>query len=216
MYARFFPQRNQKFEGILAPCQNAPHRNPVAESGATKKEPSAMKIFAAVVFSLYLAAAVPLAAQTKLDEDAVRNLPQAFCAAWAKHDGHELAKIMADDVDFVTVGGFWLQGRENFEKYHTRLLGKRFHESTNTLQKTEVRFLRPDLAVIHWSWKIEGDKDTDGTPRAARAGIMTMVAEKKKAGWLVVVAQNTNALPVRTPEAEGIQSPITVSADTKP
>jgi uncharacterized protein (TIGR02246 family) len=33
---------------------------------------------------------------------AVRQIPQDFCDAWAKHDGHALAKIMADDVDFVT------------------------------------------------------------------------------------------------------------------
>jgi hypothetical protein len=44
-----------------------------------------------------------LNAQNKADEEAVRKLPQSFCDAWAKHDGHELAKIMADDVDFITV-----------------------------------------------------------------------------------------------------------------
>src|SRR4051794_26518034 len=33
-------------------------------------------------------------AQTKSDEDAVRALPRAFCEAWAKHDGHQLATIM--------------------------------------------------------------------------------------------------------------------------
>ena len=44
-------------------------------------------------------------AQTKSDEDAVRALPRAFCEAWAKHDGHQLATIMAEDVDFITVGG---------------------------------------------------------------------------------------------------------------
>ena len=53
--------------------------------------------------------------QTIVDEEAVRALPKAFCNAWAKHDGRELAAIMADDVDFVTVRGVWLQGRANFE-----------------------------------------------------------------------------------------------------
>ena len=46
----------------------------------------------------------------KSDEDAVRALPHAFCEAWAKHDGHQLATIMAEDVDFVTVGGAWFHG----------------------------------------------------------------------------------------------------------
>jgi hypothetical protein len=42
-------------------------------------------------------------AQTSQDEKVVRELPHAFADAWAKHDGHELAKFMAEDVDFVTV-----------------------------------------------------------------------------------------------------------------
>jgi uncharacterized protein (TIGR02246 family) len=88
-------------------------------------------------------------AQTKSDEEAVRALPRAFCAAWAKHDGHELAAIMAEDVDFVTVGGVWLHGRVNFEKYHSRLLAGRFRDATDTLLEIRVRFLRPDEAVVH-------------------------------------------------------------------
>jgi hypothetical protein len=55
------------------------------------------------VVSLLALTSVSLHAQSKVDEEAVRKLPQSFCDAWAKHDGHELAKIMADDVDFVTV-----------------------------------------------------------------------------------------------------------------
>jgi hypothetical protein len=43
-------------------------------------------------------------AQTKQDGEVVHNLPQAFAAASNKHDGHKLAPIMAEDVDFVTVG----------------------------------------------------------------------------------------------------------------
>ena len=58
-----------------------------------------------------------LNAQTKVDEEAVRKLPQAFSDAWAKHDGHELAKIMAHDVDFVTVATTYLHGRADFEKF---------------------------------------------------------------------------------------------------
>jgi uncharacterized protein (TIGR02246 family) len=47
-------------------------------------------------------------AQTKTDEDAVRAIPRSMCDAWAKHDGHEMAKFVAEDVDFVTVGATWL------------------------------------------------------------------------------------------------------------
>jgi uncharacterized protein (TIGR02246 family) len=153
-------------------------------------------------------------AQTKADEEAVHKLPQAFSDAWAKHDGHEMAKIMADDVDFVTVATTYLHGQSDFEKFHVRLLSGRFKDSSITPLQTTVRFLRPDMAVVHWSWKIEGDKNPDGTPRQPRYGMMTMVAEKRAGNWRVVVAQNTNALLGIPPELQDIKPPIAIPGTT--
>jgi uncharacterized protein (TIGR02246 family) len=149
-------------------------------------------------------------AQSKADEEAVRKLPQAFCDAWAKHDGRELTKIMADDVDFVTVATTYLHGRADFEKFHVRLLSGRFKDASITRLETTARFLRPEMAVVHWSWKIEGDKNPDGTARQPRYGLMTMVAEKRGGRWLVVVAQNTNAILGIPPELQDIKTPIAI------
>jgi len=167
---------------------------------------------------LLLAASSALCARAQTDDQAVRKLPQEFCDAWAKHDGHQLATIMADDVDFVTVGANWLHGRADFEKYHSRLLSGRFKEAALTLLQTEVRFLQPDMAAIHWSWKIVGDQDFDGTPRRQpRFGLMTMIAQKRNGIWQVVVAQNTNTIPGTPPEIEGIKTPIAVpNIEAKP
>jgi uncharacterized protein (TIGR02246 family) len=172
------------------------------------KELRMKQFFLGVLFFLF--AAGPHA-QNKADEEAVRKLPQAFCEAWAKHDGHELAKIMADDVDFVTVATTYLHGRADFEKFHTRLLSGRFKDSTNTVLQTTVRFLHHDMAVVHWSWKIEGDRNMDGALRQQpRFGMMTMVAERRNGRWLVVVAQNTNAVLGIPPELQEIKTPIPI------
>jgi uncharacterized protein (TIGR02246 family) len=170
-----------------------------------------MRLFRYISLLAILAGSCRLFGQTKNDEEAVRNLPRAFCDAWAKHDGHEMAKIVAPDVDFVTVGATWLHGRADFEKYHSRLLSGRFKASSVTLIKTEVKFLRPDIALVHWSWTVEGDKNSDGTPRPRRYGMMLMVAEKRQDNWLVVAAQNTNHIPGSPPEMQGINSPIEFS-----
>ena len=151
-----------------------------------------------------------LYAENKTEEAAVRSVPQAFAAAWAKHDGHELAKIMSDDVDFVNVGADWVHGRADFEKFHTRLLSGRFEDSTLTPLDVVVRFLRPDQAVLHWNWRVDGDKNEDLTPRKPRFGLFTMIVEKRDGKWLVAVAQNTNRIPAPhpDPEMEGITLPI--------
>jgi len=167
-----------------------------------------MTRFASATIVLLLAA-IPLAeAQTKLDEEAVHNLPQAFAAAFNKHDGHQLAQVMSDDIDFVTVGAWWLHGKSDFEKYHTRLLNGRFHDTQTDVLQVAVRFLRPDIAIVHWSWTIAGDKNPDGTARKRRYGMMTMVAEKQSGRWLVVASQNDNSFTGSAPESAGINSPM--------
>ena len=79
-----------------------------------------------------------------------------------------------------------------------------------TVLKTTTRFLRPDMAVVHWSWKIEGDRNADGTPRQPRFGMMTLIAEKNVGNWLVIVGQNTNAILGVPPELQGIKTPIAI------
>src|SRR5580658_1220035 len=166
-----------------------------------------MKRFAAALIALVSIAVSTAHAQTKLDEETVYNLPQAFCAAFNKHDGHQLAQIMADDIDFVTVGALWLHGKSDFEKYHTRLLNGRFHGIKFQVLQVAVRFLRPDIAIVHWSWTGAGDKNPDGTARKRRLGMMTMVAEKRAGSWLVVASQNDESFPGVAPEFDGITSP---------
>jgi uncharacterized protein (TIGR02246 family) len=181
---------------------SAPQR---ASQGAEMK--TMLGLFALIGFAI----GNPLQAQTSQDEKAVRDLPIEFTNAWAKHDGHELAKIMAEDVDFVTVTATWLSGRADFEKYHTRLLSGQFKDALVTPLETVVRFIRSDLALVHWSWRVQGDKSADGSARPPRAGLMTMLAAKRKGIWLVVAAQNTNGGPTSSELLQDIKSPIVVS-----
>lgn len=154
-------------------------------------------------------------AQTKADEAAVHDVPQAFAAAWAKHDGHQLGLVMSNDVDFVNVGGDWLHGRADFELYHTRLLSGRFKESILTPLDVAVRFLKPDVAILHWSWRVEGDRNEDGTPRKPRFGLFTMVVDKRGGEWLVTAAQNTGWISGPNPELSGIKPSIVFPAEAK-
>ena len=114
---------------------------------------------------------------------------------------------MAGDVDVVTVGATRIHGRADFEIWHMRLLSGRFKESTNTPSETFVRFIRPDFAVIDGSWFIQSDKNAAGSARTKRFGLMSMLAEKRKGSWLVVVAQNTNR-GARPPQLDDIKRPI--------
>jgi len=89
-------------------------------------------------------------------------------------------------------------------------LSGRFKDSTMTPIDITARFLRPDFGVVHWSRKIKGDRNADGTARAARDGMMTLFAEKPHGIWLVTVGQNTNAIPGIPPELQDIKAPVAI------
>jgi uncharacterized protein (TIGR02246 family) len=175
-----------------------------------------MTRFVPAVIAVLLVTISPVRAQAKLDGEVVHNLPRVFCAAFNQHDGHQLAQMMADDIDFVTVGATWLHGKSDFEKYHTRMLNGRFHGMTLEPLQVAVRFLRPDIAIVHWSWTGAGDKNPDGTARQRRYGMMTMVAEKRAGSWKVVASQNDNSFPGLPAEFEGITPPISIPDQTGP
>jgi uncharacterized protein (TIGR02246 family) len=107
-----------------------------------------MRFLRTALLATMLGLSASASGQSSADEQAIRALPQSFCAAWAKHDGHALAGIMSDDVDFVTVATTYLHGRENFEKFHVRLLSGRFKDSTITPIDITARFLRPNFGVV--------------------------------------------------------------------
>jgi hypothetical protein len=91
----------------------------------------------------------------------------------------------------------------------SRVLSERFSQSTTGALDTRVRLIRPDLAVIHWSWWIEGGKNFDGSPRPKRVGLMTMLAHRRANVWQLIVAHNTNFVPgAAAPEEVSINSPI--------
>jgi uncharacterized protein (TIGR02246 family) len=167
-----------------------------------------VKILPFALFVLATLAPTLARAQSQNDLKSVQQLPQEFCDAWAKHDGHALPQIMADDVDFVTVGATLIHGRPAFETYHTRLLSGRFKDSTISLLQVEARLLQPDVAIVHWTWKIAGDKNPDGSPRTPRYGMMTMVAQKRSGAWLVAASQNDNSIAGMSPEFSGLTSPM--------
>jgi uncharacterized protein (TIGR02246 family) len=126
------------------------------------------------------------------DVSAIRGLEKAWCDAWNTHDMKALAHLLLPDADFVTVGGTWLRGREEFREHHALYHATLFKHSIFTVTHTSVKLLKSDLALTHIKWKMKGDFDPDGTPRKPRTGIFTQVLQKSKGRWLILASQNTN------------------------
>jgi uncharacterized protein (TIGR02246 family) len=135
------------------------------------------------------------AAQSKgssRDQQAIQKIAQQFQDDWNRHDIKAASALFAEDVDFITVGGNWLKTRKVFEDYHIKLHEVVMKESVLTNTSTEIKFIKPDVALAFTRWSMVSDKNPDGTPRPPRQGIMTWLLEKRHGAWSVIASQNTN------------------------
>jgi uncharacterized protein (TIGR02246 family) len=157
-----------------------------------------------VTFALGLALLFPPCAvraqQSASDIEAIRQVENRWQSAWNTHDMKSLASLVAENVDFVTVTGTWLKGREAFEEHHTARHAMQFKQSVWGTTDVQVQFLKPDVALVHVSWGMSGDKEPDGTPRQPRHGIFTQVLIYDRGKWLIRASQNTNISVAPVPQ----------------
>lgn len=153
-------------------------------------------------FILWLAIAVgglALRADQKQDEAEIRKVMAALDDAWNRHDMKAFASQFAEDADQVNVAGWWWKGRQEIEKKLSAAHSSIFRESTHTDNEIYIKFLTPEIAIVHVLWSIVGDKHVDGsvagTPEKPRKGIQTQVLQKQSGKWKIVAFHNTNRLP---------------------
>jgi uncharacterized protein (TIGR02246 family) len=94
----------------------------------------------------------------------------------------------------VNVVGWWWKGRAEIEKKLTDAYVYVFKESTLAIANVDIRFLTPDVAVVHVRWTMTGARTPAGIP-VPQQGIQTHVLEKKGDQWLIAGFQNTLSVP---------------------
>ena len=142
--------------------------------------------------SIAVGTATQALASMNEDEGAIRKLAQQYETGWNKHDMNLLGRMRTDDIDFVVVTGDHEKGREASIARLAELHRTRFRDSIWTNEHVTVQFLRPDIALVHIDWTIQGDRDPDDTLRSPRRGIFTWVVIKQGEEWKLRAAHNTN------------------------
>lgn len=149
-----------------------------------------IKSFPLGVAVFILASALATNAQTSknsnADESAIRQVVQRVQDGWNAHDGKAFAAPFATDADYVVVNGMLAQGREAIEKGHVAIFTTIYKDSHNVATVKNIRFLRPDVAVVHVEWNL------DIRPGGEKGHAMnTMVMTKADGKWSIAVFQNT-------------------------
>jgi uncharacterized protein (TIGR02246 family) len=123
---------------------------------------------------------------SKTDLSALQELPEKWIKFWNIHNIDSLSTLLQKDVDVVTVPGTFLKGRVSFIKDHSARFSTIFRESVLTRDTVMIKYVKPDLAIIHFGWGISGDLDRQGNKQELRHGIGTWVAVKKTNTWKIL------------------------------
>jgi uncharacterized protein (TIGR02246 family) len=122
---------------------------------------------------------------------AVEALLEGWANRWNRHDADGLAALVAQDVDFVTVAGRWLQGRSDFREWHSSIHRAHLRDSLWTNRGHRLRLLRDDLLLVHLEWTIANERVV-GQGQRERSGIFTWLVAPGDEAWCILAAHNTN------------------------
>ena len=124
--------------------------------------------------------------------ESARGVSDGFADAWNRHDMAAFAALYTENADFVNVLGVWLRGRTGIQEHHATIHAARMKTSLLTALETEVRFLHPDVALIHVHWELTGQAGPDGAVLPTRQGILSHVIVKTGRKWRITSTQNTD------------------------
>jgi len=124
------------------------------------------------------------------DEAAIRENVKQMESGWNTKSGALFAKPFAEDADYVVINGNHIKGRQVIETQHQRIFDTIYKDTTLTLNVKQIRFIRPDVAVVH----VSGHRDGP-TKELNQGAIITIIMIKEKEGWRITAFQNTAVAP---------------------
>jgi uncharacterized protein (TIGR02246 family) len=83
------------------------------------------------------------------DEDAIRAFYQQLMDGWNRGSGEAFAATFAEDDELVSFDGTHLKGRQEIASFHQQLFDTYVKGSRLVGKIRSVRFLTPDVAVMH-------------------------------------------------------------------
>ncbi len=105
----------------------------------------------------------------------------------------------ADDADWLNAFGVRQKGAADIEAWYRRMLaGPAFASAQLTMQPSDIRFIRPDVAVVHTTFEVIGQRTRSGQEMPPRRGHQFRVMTKEQGRWVIawhVIMDEKEALP---------------------
>lgn len=133
------------------------------------------------------------------DEAAVRGNVDQMVKGWNTKSGAEFAKPFARDADYVVINGMHLKGRAANAEGHQRIFDTIYKNSTLAYAVEQIRFLRPDVAIVHVRAELKATLENLAETGNAR---ITMIMTKNKDRWEIAAFQNTAIATGEQPKSQ--------------
>jgi uncharacterized protein (TIGR02246 family) len=136
----------------------------------------------------------PTEEERAADERAIRALHRRVLDAWDAGDGEAFAAPFSEDALFIGFDGSLMRGRGQIAATHQEVFD-RWMKGTRLVEEwTEIRFLGPDVAIVHTLGGTVMRGKSEPTPE--RDSVQTLVAVREARGWSFVSFQNTRIRPI--------------------
>jgi len=129
------------------------------------------------------------------DEDAIRKIVVVMTDAFNRHDAKAATQMYDPDARFVTVRGEVMVGQPAIEKGLASILGSRAKNASQRTLDVAVRFVRPDIALVHVTNELSGLVAPDGKALPSQQERSLRVFIKESGTWRVTAFQNTLVRP---------------------
>lgn len=146
-----------------------------------------------IVFTIAAATGAPsqqTSEKANGDDAILRQSVAQMMAGWNAKSGEQFAAPFAADADYVVVNGMKVKSRRAIAEGHQQIFDTFYKDSSLTLAIDTIRYLRPDVAVVHVNAKLKiGGRPEDSLAR------LTLVAAKNAGRWEIAAFQNTAIQP---------------------
>jgi uncharacterized protein (TIGR02246 family) len=128
------------------------------------------------------------------DEVAIRELFGLLLDDWGRGDGEAYGSRFTEDAEYVAFDGTRTRGRQEIAASHQQLFDKFLKGTRLTGRVLSMKFVRPDVALIHATG---GTVMRDKTkPSPERDSIQTLVAVREGAEWRFAAFHNSRVRPI--------------------
>lgn len=141
------------------------------------------------------------------DDRALRALVARCEAAWNAGDARAWAANMAEDVYLTSVLGDRYHGRDLLESGHRYVFDTIYKDSKIALTVEAIRFVRPDVALVHLHQRLMSRLPPGAAASTARQRLMSDEMHETQARASLLVVKDGGSWQVLSFQNTGIASP---------